>query len=224
MFTNAVVPRSYEYYTSSSYTANGSSSTGNCSRFTKHAKRIHFDVVCLTPSSSVLFDGIHTLSTGHVWARHLLTLQAKVFGRLDYYFDEVEIRMNFSTAHRFGLVMVTLFNCPQWGIAINHIKLIPVNHHDSVDEPIYGYNDLNGPSYHEFHAGNCSVLWNVPVNVPVDVSILDSPHSEYKLAFGVSDQNWVHLAEVSFYTPGQHPTSVPPPPRVTTTGKALYKF
>jgi hypothetical protein len=223
MFTNTVVPRSYEYYTSSSYTANGSSLAGNCSRFAKYTADSYLDVVCSTPLSSVLFDGIHTLSTGHVWARHLLTLQATVFGlRHDYYrsYEEVEIKMDFSTAHRMGLVMVTLFNCPQWGIAVNHVKLIPVNHHDSVDELFYGYNDLSGPSYHEFHAGNCSVLWKVSV----DASRIESPHSEYKLAFGVSRHKWVYLAEVSFYTPGQHPTSAPPPSRVTAapriTGKA----
>ena len=96
---------------------NGSSSTGRCSSLLTSITR----KACLTPTSSVLFDGnVPTLTglDGDMWASQLLTINTTA--------NTVEITFNFTrTPDYTGVerVEVVMFNCPEWGISVRTISL-----------------------------------------------------------------------------------------------------
>ena len=96
---------------------NGSSSTGRCSNFIRSITRQN----CLTPTSSVLFDGnVPTLTglDGDMWASRLLTINTTV--------NTAEITFDFTDTPDYtgmGRVEVVMFNCPEWGISVRTISL-----------------------------------------------------------------------------------------------------
>ena len=82
--------------------------------------------LCKAPRTSVLFDGIPTLTglDGDIWARQLLTLNLST--------SSASIKFNFTTAtdnigltHYAGLetIEVVMFNCPSRGIGTNNIAV-----------------------------------------------------------------------------------------------------
>ena len=82
---DSVYPGEYEL-SSNVVSESGSSETGNCSRVSDSGR------VCSAPLTSVLFDGIPTLTGlyGDMWARQLLTFNTSV--------SSASITFNFSTA------------------------------------------------------------------------------------------------------------------------------
>ena len=95
---------------------NGSSATGNCSSVTAFSNsRL---TRCDAPTSSVLFDGnIPTLTglDGDMWASQLLTLQTSSREIIFDFINSIEFRVE-----RIELVM---FNCPEWGISVQTVRL-----------------------------------------------------------------------------------------------------
>ena len=96
---------------------NGSSPTGNCSNVSMDDTQI----ICLQPTTSVLFDGrVPTLTglDGNMWASQLLTIRrANIFTNVTFDFTDTP---GYDRVER---VEVVMFNCPQWGIASTDIHL-----------------------------------------------------------------------------------------------------
>ena len=80
---------------------------------------------CDAPTSSVLFDGnVPTLTglDGDMWASQLLTLQllpSTSESRREFIFDFTRTSPSF----RVERVELVMFNCPEWGIAVQNIRL-----------------------------------------------------------------------------------------------------
>ena len=74
---------------------------------------------CEDPTSSVLFDGnIPTLNglNGSMWASELLTVQIRQP-------SGIEIISNFAGSSGVEIVELVMFNCPEWGIAVERIGI-----------------------------------------------------------------------------------------------------
>ena len=101
----------------SSYSPNGSTSTGQCSTLDL--------LTCLDPASSILFDGdIPSLSGvtsgSQSWASRLLAIPVPVgndFGTLVFDFANVP------GFFRIDRIEVTLFNCPRMGLGVQSIEV-----------------------------------------------------------------------------------------------------
>ena len=116
------VPASFNFPTAETVSVNGSSQDGSCST-TITAPSIFRLSKCLTPTSSVLFDGnIPTLTglDGDMWASQLLTLQIHNEERRDIISDFTDTS-NYTGVDRVELVM---FNCPEWGVSVRDIQLL----------------------------------------------------------------------------------------------------
>ena len=75
--------------------------------------------ICEAPTSSVLFDGnIPTLTglDGDMWASQLLALQIRNPSR-------IEIISDFTGRSGVERVELVMFNCPEWGIAVQVIGI-----------------------------------------------------------------------------------------------------
>ena len=115
---DAILPTSFGFSTLGTSTTNGSSATAGCSRV-----RVNSDstTTCLDPASSVLFDGVIPTLTGlngNMWASQLLTLERPKFGS-----NERTFELSFSQSFSMSRVEVTIFNCPQWGTAVEQIRI-----------------------------------------------------------------------------------------------------
>ncbi len=115
-------PTSFNYSTLGVLAANGSSAVGGCSNITTHPDRL---TTCNTPTSSVLFDGVTPTLTGldgDTWASQLMILQRPEFGYNSFYldFDFTGTRSGYAGVER---VEVTIFNCPEWGTAVEYIQV-----------------------------------------------------------------------------------------------------
>ena len=100
----------------------GSSETGHCSNVSDSGR------VCNAPRSSVLFDGIPTLTglKGDMWASQLLTLNTST--------SSASITFDFTNpTDRSGpvevytgveVIEVVMFNCPARGIGTNNVQLL----------------------------------------------------------------------------------------------------
>jgi hypothetical protein len=97
---------------------NGSSLIGLCSNVTADVETGSDAVVCNTPTTSVLFDGIPTLSglDGNMWARQLFTSNS---GTVVYVFDFTML----SEYEGFTRIEVATFQCPEWGIGVSNIGI-----------------------------------------------------------------------------------------------------
>ena len=98
---------------------NGSLAAGNCSDTVNAGN----STVCRQPCSSVLLDGkVPTLTglSGNMWASQLITLGSAENERrsipLTFEFDSPEYT-------GVGEVQVIMFNCPDWGLAVQSIRL-----------------------------------------------------------------------------------------------------
>ena len=162
---------------------NGSSATGHCSNVNGSATTSS----CTDPTSSVLFDGVVPTLTGldgDMWASQLLTLHSTGSIKVAFSFSIIQIV-------RLG-VEVVMFNCPEWGISVQSVKL--------NDIPATG-NNMNSIT-------SCDSL----VRLCVPATDINSLVVTVQFDLG-TDSNWVHLAEVTFYDDS---TTCPPDTTITT--------
>ena len=164
---------------------NGSSATGHCSSFSNYS----VIATCMDPTSSVLFDSdIPTLTglDGDMWASQLLTLYSTG--------STIDVAFGFSTTQlKILRVELVMFNCPEWGISVQSVKLKDIN-----GIVIGSSDDLNSIT-------SCDSL--VRLCVPATAIVLTI---QFDLG---TDSNWVHLAEVTFYDDS---TTCPPDTIITT--------
>ena len=115
---DGVVPLRYRFIIDQE-AENGSLAVGNCS----DTGIAGSTTICKQPASSVLFDGkTPTLTglSGNMWASQLFTLSsAEDGGRRN------SLSFEFDTTGFIGVwgVEVTMFNCPDWGLAVQSIRL-----------------------------------------------------------------------------------------------------
>ena len=163
---------------------NGSSPSGGCATAVTSPQGV---INCTQPRTSVLFDGdIPTLTglDGDEWASQLLTLQPAVAGN-----PTVDVTFDFTATQAFTLVRrveVVMFNCPQWGIAIQGIQFFHLN---SIGTSI-----LSDPKL-----TSCDSLVRMCVQYFTDEPVL---HLKFFLQ---QPGMWTHLAEVTFYNSGTCP-------------------
>lgn len=174
----AVFPKDYIVPKTGMASVNGSSSTGHCN--TRIAGGNTF--TCKQPITSVLFDGhipaITSGLNGNTWARQLLTLNATT-GRTEITFDFI------TTPGRVERIELVMFNCPQWGVAVQTIRLF---------DPLYTGTVLTTVTP---TITSCSSLVRVCVPVMISRPVL------LLQFFLPSESDWLHLAEMEFYTNGQ---------------------
>ena len=117
-----IIPAHFNFTTLNVLAANGSSPTGHCS-----SVRLNFDgtSTCLTPTSSVLFDGVIPTLTAldeNMRASQLMILSLSEYGY------SYSLELDFALPSYNMRVEITIFNCPQWGAGercINLLSLIP---------------------------------------------------------------------------------------------------
>ena len=172
-----VTPDEYEL-SNNVISESGSSATGFCSSLADSGR------VCNAPLTSVLFDGIPTLTglDGDMWARQLLTFDTSV--------SSASITFNFTvTRHNNGIttytgvetIEVVLFSCPTRGIGASNIAILAVG---SVIDTI----PLNDNST------SCDYL----VRVCVDATL--STTSQIITLNFVSVLQRLYVAEILFYS------------------------
>ncbi len=148
----------------------GSSTTGHCSDVSDSGR------VCITPRSSVLFDGIPTLTglDGDMWATQLLTLNTSTSTSITFNFNEIANYVGV------GTIEVVMFSCSMRGIGTNSISI-----RTSDDSPIGTINDI--PQSCEYLVRAC-VSDGFTTTEPI-----------FTLNFNDALQR-VYLAEVTLYT------------------------
>lgn len=169
---------------------NGSSQVGRCiapvtiNTYNDGATRI----TCRLPSSSVLFDGYiptFTRLTGHMWARHLLTLGAPVMASINFDLRGVFLRgIEYSGISRMEILMI---NCPWWGIAVEKITL-----YEPVALDIIGGRNILSvyPTI-----ASCDNL----VRVCIPCTQCNSSERMIGLEFHTpSNSRWIHIAQMTF--------------------------
>ena len=181
-----MIPSHFNYSTLVVQAANGSSVTGHCSDTTQHLDAWS---TCSSPASSVLFDGvIPTLTAldGDTWASQLMILQRPLIGSYSF-----SVYSSFANASWIRRVEVVMLNCPQWGTAVDSIRI--------------EFQYPGSRSYRNSRNGFPSVIsCDSLVKVCIPVDIHDSALTGIKLDFYTWDNDRdqfykVHLAEVSFY-------------------------
>ena len=99
----------------------GSSETGHCSNVSDSGR------VCNAPRSSVLFDGIPTLTglEGDMWASQLLTLNTSTSpASITFDFTNPTDRNGPVEVYTgVSVIEVVIFNCPAKGIGTNNVQL-----------------------------------------------------------------------------------------------------
>ena len=140
-------------------------------------------------ASSVLFDRVIPNVTEPerktTWACQLLTMNATS--------DRAVINFDFTAIDFTGIdrVKLWLFNCPQWGIAIDAITLHQSRRVKDVQQ--VSFLDLNAPKI-----TSCDSL----IKVCIPCQDCDSTHRILGLIFHSTGANWIHIAEVRFYDSG----------------------
>ena len=115
-----VYPGKYEVSTNV-ISESGSSETGFCSSLADSGR------VCNAPLTSVLFDGIPTLTglDGDMWARQLLTFDTSVSSAsITFNFTSASDNNGITTYTGLESIEVVIFNCPIRGIGTNNIAVI----------------------------------------------------------------------------------------------------
>ena len=115
---DGVVPFRYRFIIDQE-AENGSLAVGNCSDTVSAGST----TICRQPTTSVLFDGkTPTLTglSGNMWASQLFTLSSAEDGG-----RSMSLLFEFGTTGFIGVwgVEVTMFNCPDWGLAVRSIRL-----------------------------------------------------------------------------------------------------
>ncbi len=170
-----IIPESYSLNTQGILAANGSSLNGHCSNVTLNRNQRS---VCNTPASSVLFDGVIPTLTGldgDTWASQLMILHQPQYGLSSF-----DIYPDFSATpggREVGRVEVTIFNCPQWGTAVQYFTVY------------FGSNVTVWPTVF-----SCDSLLKLCISIdttsgPVNRLYFDRYSSNHR----------VHIAEIAFY-------------------------
>ena len=113
-------PGSYELNTAV-VSESGSSETGHCSNVSDSSR------LCNAPRSSVLFDGIPTLTglEGDMWASQLLTLNTSISSAsITFDFTNPTDRNGPTFYTGVEVIEVVIFNCPARGIGTNNVQFI----------------------------------------------------------------------------------------------------
>ena len=116
---NTVIPSSIAYSAGQQMTVNGSSTIMNCSN-------VSMITTCSidNPTSSILFDdprGMPVLidigleGIRRIWANQLLTIMAKA--------SSIDLTFKFCNPVRVERVEVVIFNCPEWEIGVQTIRV-----------------------------------------------------------------------------------------------------
>ena len=155
-----------------------SSETGHCSNVSDSGR------VCNTPRSSVLFDGIPTLTglEGDMWASQLLTLDTSSTSSVNISFDFTKNGLT-----RFEVLEVVMFNCPARGIGAASIEVFVagiLRASIAVSE-------------------SCNLLLRACSNT------ISASGNELTLIFNIPLQ-YVYLAEITFYSRSGRPCSPGP--------------
>ena len=164
---------------------NGSSATGNCFNVTIRTVQFGSLSRCNAPTSSVLFDGnIPTLTglDGNMWASQLFTLETS---------NGIRRAMWLEVTDFVTRVEIVMFNCPEWGISTQIIRLTSA---ESI------YSTLSPKQFNIPTITSCDSLVRTCISQiivqPVIYLEFISPHGS----------NWAHLAEVEFYSTGTCPS------------------
>ena len=208
-----VVPSYYLYPTAETVSVNGSSPIGNCSNVSSDIGANFRDQSrCEAPTSSVLFDGnIPTLTglDGDMWASQLFAVQIRQP-------SGIEIISGITGGSGVERVEVVMFNCPEWGIAVQAIGIWSATSISSTRTLI----GTTRPTI-----TSCNSLVRVCTS-----SLAITQHDVIYLQFiPASGSNRTYLAEVGFYrdnatcrqdaiitTPLRQDNTTPPPPDTTT--------
>ena len=110
-----VLPSSYFFHTVKTVSVNGSSATGNCSSITPSTTNV--TARCNTPTSSVLFDANIPTLIGLDGYSQLQILHTTISYRREIIFD-------FTGTFRVERIELVMFNCPEWGIRVQAIRLL----------------------------------------------------------------------------------------------------
>lgn len=198
----SVIPSSY-YYFPEMASVNGASATGHCSNVIKSGGMTR----CLQPDSSVLFDNhipalnkSEIISNPNTWASQFLTILQRISTKRIIF--DFTYTPDFVGVER---VEIVLFNCPKLGISATSVVI-----RDQMQNSYTASSILVTP---------CDSLVGVclPCNISSRTIILD---------FSNNGNNWLHLAEVTFYRSNDPPWTIindypfPPsrPPQTTSTG------
>ncbi len=163
-------PDVFRFFLDDVLEVNGSTPTKRC----LDTQQIGTMAICEAVSSSVLFDGfIPTLNfSNNMWASELVALNGSTDLLVEWY--------SYTTLSSIEVVM---FNCPEWGIGAQSIRLLVPKGHDIVAS-------INATST------SCDSL--VTVCIPVEPNI---QYSIGLLQFSLSPNfQWTLLAEVRFRT------------------------
>ena len=168
---------------------------------------------CEDPTSSVLFDGnIPTLNglNGNMWASQLLAVQLRNP-------SGIEIISDFAGRSGVERVELVMFNCPEWGIAVQAVGILRATSTSTIRTPIWTIRPI--PSLF------CNSLVRVCTS-----SLAITQHSVIYLQFiPAPGSNRTYLAEVGFYRDNAtcrqdaivatllRPDNTTPPPPDTTT-------
>lgn len=180
MFADMKFPDIYSFYTSDVQKVNGSCSTEHCS----HTQQSRNMMCCGAAKSSVLFDGIiSTLNfSSDTWASQLFELQP--FER-----NNTAIFIDLFSEVILSTVEVVMFNCPEWGIAVQSIRF----HVSGVVSSITTSTTTS-----------CDSL----VTVHLPILNREFTHDQLKLEFLTNSQK-VYIAEVRLFTDGDCPRAAP---------------
>ena len=119
-FYYPVYPGEYEL-SENVISENGSKATGFCSSLADSGR------VCNAPLTSVLFDGIPTLTglVGDMWARQLLTFDTSVSSTsITFNFTTASDKSGVTTYTGVEIIEVVMFNCPTRGIEASNIAIL----------------------------------------------------------------------------------------------------
>ena len=159
---------------------NGSPVTGNCSDFVPGITTGGLSR-CDDPVSSVLFDGnIPTLTglDGDMWASQLLTLQT-----INEFRREIVSEVTDVVAR----VEFVIFNCPEWGISTQIIRLSTATSVGTRSFP----QSFNVPTITSCDSLVRMCIDNIIIQPAIALEFIPPP-----------DSTWTHLAEVTFYSSG----------------------
>ena len=115
-----VTPGEYEL-SNNVISESGSSETGFCSSLADSGR------VCNAPLSTVLFDGVPTLTglDGDMWARQLLTFDTLVSSAsITFNFTVTRDNNGITTYTGVETIEVVMFNCPTRGIGASNIAIL----------------------------------------------------------------------------------------------------
>ena len=176
-FYHPVYPGEYEL-SNNIISESGSSATGFCSSLADSGR------VCNAPLTSVLFDGIPTLTglNGDMWARQLLTFDTSVSSTsITFNFTVTRDNNGITTYTGVETIEVVMFNCPMRGIGVNDIAILAGG---SITDTIQLQQNLT----------SCDYL----VRVCVDAT-LSTTSQIITLNFS-SPFQLLYVAEISFYS------------------------